>query len=187
MAADHFSLFETAIGACGIAWDARGVIAGVQLPEANASATRVRMQRRHPNASEAAPPAQVRGAIDAIVALLGGELRNLADVQIDLEAVDAFARAVYDIARRIPPGQTLTYGDIAKQLGEAALAQEVGVALARNPFPLIVPCHRVLGAGGKLGGFSAPGGVTTKLQLLAIEGVAINGQLDLFAGAPRRD
>jgi len=170
----RFALFETAIGCCGIVWSERG-IAGVQLPEAGAGATRKRILRRFPAVGEAAPPAHVQRTIDDIVALLGGEPRALGHVTIDTEGVSEFNRRVYGVARTIPAGATLTYGEIAEQLGDRTLARDVGEALSQNPFPIIVPCHRVLAADGKTGGFSATGGVRTKLRLLAIEGAQPGG------------
>jgi methylated-DNA-[protein]-cysteine S-methyltransferase len=169
-----FSLFDTAIGTCGIVWTARG-IAGVQIHNASERATRATLLRRFAGAEEAAPPAQVRRAIDGIVALLRGEHRDLKDVTIDADDLPEFNRKVYDIARTIPPGATLTYGEVAERLGDKLLARDVGQALGQNPIPLIVPCHRVLAAGGKTGGFSAPGGVVSKLRLLTIEGAQPNG------------
>lgn len=164
-----FTLFETAIGCCGIVWSPRG-IAGVQLPERSERATRDRVIRRFPAARASTPPTPVQRAIDAIVALLGGEPRELGYVMIDCEGVSEFNRRVYEIARGIPVGRTLSYGEIAERLGDRNLAREVAQALSENPTPIIVPCHRVLAAGGKMGGFSAPGGVRTKLRLLTIEG-----------------
>jgi methylated-DNA-[protein]-cysteine S-methyltransferase len=117
----------------------------------------------------------VRRAIDGIVALLRGEHRDLKDVTIDAGDLPEFNRKVYDIARTIPPGATLTYGEVAERLGDKLLARDVGQALGQNPIPLIVPCHRVLAAGGKTGGFSAPGGVVSKLRLLTIEGAQPHG------------
>jgi len=164
-----FTLFPTAIGHCGIAWGERGIV-GLWLPETDERRTRARLLRRRPDAVESAPPPGVRAAIEKIVALLSGELRDLADVALDLDAVPAFHRRVYAVARTIPPGRTLTYGEVASKLGDPRRAREVGQALARNPFPIVVPCHRVLAAHGRSGGFSAPGGVSTKLRLLEIEG-----------------
>ena len=169
-----FSLFETAIGTCGIVWTARG-IAGVQLPEANEGATRARMLRRFAGAQEMPPTAPVQPAIDGIVALLRGEPVDLTGVTIDNEGTPEFNTRVYAVARTIPPGQTMTYGEIAERLGDKLLAREVGTALGQNPCPIIMPCHRVLAAGGKTGGFSAPGGVVSKLRLLTIEGAQPNG------------
>ncbi|MFZ0621251.1 MAG: methylated-DNA--[protein]-cysteine S-methyltransferase [Pseudolabrys sp.] len=169
-----FSLFDTAIGTCGIVWTARG-IAGVQIHNASELATRATLLRRFAGAEETTPPAQVQRAIDGIVALMRGEKRDLSDVTIDADDLPEFNRKVYDIARTIPPGSTLTYGEIAERLGDKLLARDVGQALGKNPIPLIVPCHRVLAAGGKTGGFSAPGGVISKLRLLTIEGAQPSG------------
>jgi methylated-DNA-[protein]-cysteine S-methyltransferase len=99
-----------------------------------------------------------------------------------MDAVPEFPRRVYEVARTIPPGGTLTYGEVAARLGDARLAREVGQALGRNPFAIIVPCHRVLAAGGMPGGFSASGGVATKMRLLSIEGARAASQLGLFDG-----
>ncbi|MFZ1952648.1 MAG: methylated-DNA--[protein]-cysteine S-methyltransferase [Pseudolabrys sp.] len=174
MTSCSFSLFDTAIGTCGIVWTARG-IAGVQIHNASELATRATLLRRFAGAEETTPPAQVQRAIDGIVALLRGEKRDLSDVTIDADDLPEFNRKVYDIARTIPPGSTLTYGEIAERLGDKLLARDVGQALGKNPIPLIVPCHRVLAAGGKTGGFSAPGGVISKLRLLTIEGAQPSG------------
>ena len=119
-------------------------------------------------------------AIARMVALLEGAAIDLSDILLDLAEVSEFQRSVYAIAREIPPGRTLTYGDIARQLGDLALSREVGQALGRNPCPIIVPCHRVLAAGDRPGGFSANGGVETKLRMLAIEGAVVNYTPDLF-------
>jgi methylated-DNA-[protein]-cysteine S-methyltransferase len=131
--------------------------------------SRRRVLRRWPEAREETPPAAVQQAIDGVVALLSGAAVDLSTVPLDMERVPTFDRRVYEIARAIPPGHTLTYGDIAARLGDPGAAREVGQALGRNPFAVIVPCHRVIAAGGKTGGFSATGGVTTKLRLLEIE------------------
>ena len=170
----NFAIFDTAIGSCGIVWSARGVV-GVQIHDGSERATRARLLRRFAGAQEALPSAQVRQAIDAITALLRGEKRDLKEVTIDTGDLPEFNRKVYDIARTIPPGSTLTYGEIAERLGDKLLARDVGQALGQNPIPLIIPCHRVLAAGGKTGGFSAPGGVVSKLRLLTIEGAQPNG------------
>ncbi|HLL27841.1 MAG TPA: methylated-DNA--[protein]-cysteine S-methyltransferase [Xanthobacteraceae bacterium] len=191
MTTKGFALFETAIGACGIAWSPRG-IAGVQLPEASADKTRVRLQRRFPAANEAPPTPEAQRAIDGIVALLHGEAVDFSAVRLDLQEMPAFNRRVYDIARAIPPGKTLSYGEIAARLGEPReVARDVGQALGQNPIPIIVPCHRVLAANGKPGGFSASGGVTTKLRLLTIEKAKLSDSPALFdelplAAKPRR-
>jgi len=169
MTADRFALFPTSIGACGIAWNELG-IAGAQLPESDERATRNRMQRRFPNAVEASPTAGVQRAIDSITALLRGERNDLLDIALAMNDVAPFDRDVYEAARAVPPGTTVTYGDIAKRIGEPHAAQAVGQALGRNPFAPIVPCHRIVAADGTMHGFSATGGVTTKLRRLTIEG-----------------
>jgi methylated-DNA-[protein]-cysteine S-methyltransferase len=182
MSAPAFALFDTAIGRCGIVWNERG-IAGVQLPEANERATKNRVLRRFPAAREAAPAENVRRTIDDIVALLGGERKDFNGVALDYASVPDFNRRVYDVARTIPAGGTWSYGEIAERLGDRNLARDVAQALGQNPFPIIVPCHRVMAAGGKMGGFSAPGGVRTKLRLLTIEGAQPSGPT-LFAELP---
>jgi methylated-DNA-[protein]-cysteine S-methyltransferase len=170
MTAESFALFDTAIGRCAIVWSGRGVV-GVQLPERDAAATRARLIRRYPGARETTPPDAAAQAIGGIVALIAGERRDLTDIVLDLDGVPEFNRRVYAVARTIKPGTTLTYGAIAARLS-AADARGVGEAMGQNPCPIIVPCHRVVAAGGKTGGFSAPGGAATKLRLLAIEGAA---------------
>ncbi|WP_373047013.1 methylated-DNA--[protein]-cysteine S-methyltransferase [Vulgatibacter sp.] len=171
MATHGFTLFETAIGPCGVAWG-DGAITGVQLPEGDERATRARLSERFPDATESQPPDFVARTVDGIVALLEGRGGDLAGVALDFARVPPFHRKVYALARAIPPGQTLTYGTLAAQAGSPGSARAVGQAMGRNPFPIIVPCHRVLAANGKPGGFSASGGVTTKKRMLAIEGAA---------------
>ncbi len=185
MTSAGYCLFDTAIGACAIAWGERG-LKGVQLPEGDPARARARMTRRFPDAVEAAPPTEVGEAISAITALVGGEAHDLTSIRLDLDGLATFARDAYAIARGIPPGQTLTYGQIAARLGDPNAARAVGEAMGRNPFPIVVPCHRVLAAGGKLGGFSANGGVVTKLRLLEIEGARLgdNDGPDLFNDLP---
>jgi methylated-DNA-[protein]-cysteine S-methyltransferase len=179
-----FAIFETAIGACGIAWGERG-IAAVQLPEADEQKTRARLRRRFSEAREALPTPEVQRAIDGIKALLRGEASDLSAVVLDVEDLPAFNRRVYEVARTIPPGATLSYGEIAARLGEPPqAARDVGQALGQNPIPIIVPCHRVLAANGKPGGFSANGGVTTKLRLLTIERAKISDTPSLFEDLP---
>jgi methylated-DNA-[protein]-cysteine S-methyltransferase len=161
-------VFDTPIGHGGIAWDERGVV-GLQLPEPDAARVHTRLRRRFPGSLESEPPAEVAHAIEGIRALLGGAAVDLSDVCLNMDAIEPFEQRVYEVARTIPAGQTLTYGQIATRLGDRLLARDVGQALGRNPFPIVVPCHRVLAASGKLGGFSAPGGVATKQRLLEIE------------------
>ena len=183
MSAQQFAIFDTAVGSCGIAWSAAGIV-GVQLPERHEAATRDRLQRRYPDARETPPPPGIEQAIDNIVGLLRGEKRDLSAVTLDMEHVSQFQQTVYAIARSIPPGATLSYGEIAARLGDRNAAREVGEAMGQNPFPLIVPCHRVLAAGGKVGGFSAAGGVATKLRLLDIEGAQVGDTPTLFDSLP---
>jgi methylated-DNA-[protein]-cysteine S-methyltransferase len=183
---DHaFTLFDTPIGRCGIAWTARGV-AAVHLPAVREVETRLSLTRRFPSARPEAPPSAVQAAIDGIVALLDGEARDLSAVELDMAAVPPFHRRVYVAARSIGPGSTLSYGEVAARLGEPGAARAVGQALGRNPFAIVVPCHRILAASGKVGGFSAPGGATTKIRLLTIEsaGAAVSKgtSLGLFEG-----
>ncbi len=186
MSEQSFTVFDTAIGACAIAWNTRGLI-GVQLPELDATATRWRMTKRFPQAQEAAPPPPVQQAIKGIVALLSGEKCDLSDIAIDDGATPEFNARVYKIVRQIPPGETLTYGEVAERLGDKTLARAVGQAMGQNPCPVVMPCHRVLAAGdrtgAKTGGFSAPGGVVTKLKLLTIEGAQPGGPT-LFDSLP---
>ena len=178
-----FTLFDTAIGRCGLIWTDRG-LAGVQLPEDDAAALLARIGRRWPGAEPAAPPAEVLAAIREITALLAGERRDLGGIALDLEGVPPFHGRVYQVARTILPGATLTYGDIAARLGDPGSARAVGQALGQNPWPLVVPCHRVLGAGGRMGGFSAVGGAELKRRLLLIEGAPLAAERSLFDEAP---
>lgn len=179
MKAAGFALFDTALGPCGVAWNARGLCAA-QLPEPDAAALRARLRRRVPGAPEVPPPAWVQQLTAGIAALLRGETVDLPQVPLDLARVPALDGRVYEVVRRIPCGATLTYGEVAAQLGDRLLARAVGRALARNPFAPVVPCHRVLGADGRPGGFSARGGLQTKLQLLTLEGASPTGAPDLF-------
>ncbi len=179
MTGQKFAIFDSAIGPCGIVWGERG-ITGVQLPMSSEEKTRKRILQRNGEVTEAPPPAEVQSAIDGMIELLAGKPNDLSDVTLDLDGVPEFNRGVYDIARKIPPGKTMTYGDIAKQLGGVELSRDVGQALGRNPCPIVVPCHRVLAAGNKPGGFSANGGVVTKLKMLAIEGAVVNHTPNLF-------
>jgi methylated-DNA-[protein]-cysteine S-methyltransferase len=182
MPEQNFALFDTAIGRCGIAWNDYGLV-GVQLPHADEAATRRRMNQRYPNGREALPPAVVQHAVEGITALLRGEARDLTDIIIDNRHTPSFNAQVYAVTRTVPPGATITYGEIAERLGDRSLARDVGQALGENPCPIVMPCHRVIAAGGKTGGFSASGGVVTKLRLLTIEGAQPNGPM-LFEHLP---
>ena len=174
-----FTVFDTPVGGCALVWGERGLV-GVLLPEANDAATRSRVRRRYAGAQEVAPTPDLQHVIERIRGLLSGGRDDLADIALDLSAVPAFHRRVYELARAIRPGSTRSYGEIAIELGEPHAARAVGQALGANPFPIIVPCHRVLAAGAKAGGFSAPGGTRTKLRLLEIEGAPLGGTPGLF-------
>jgi len=182
-ATTSFHVFDTAIGACGLAWGGRG-ITHAWLPDRDASALRRRIARRLPDAREAPAPEEIRPAIDGIVGLLAGAATDLSRVPLDLDGVPEFHRRVYGLAREIPAGETLSYGEIARRLGDPSRARAVGVALGANPIPILIPCHRVLAANGRTGGFSAPGGVSTKLRLLEIEGAQANAIPTLFTEPP---
>ena len=172
-------IFPTAIGACALAWS-EGALVTVQLPEQSAAAMRARMQQRHPGLDEAEPPPFAQQAIQRIRALLAGERDDLADLPLDMSGLPAFHRQVYEIARAIPPGRVRTYGEIARELGDPGAARAVGQALGANPFAPVVPCHRVLAAGGRSGGFSAEGGTATKLKMLEIERAQLGEAPGLF-------
>ena len=163
--------FDTPLGTCALRWTDVGV-ASVRLPSPRTAAL--------PRVAEAAVPESVRVAIDGIVAVLGGASLDLGFVCLDERGIDPFRRAVFAATRTIPPGSTATYGDIAWAIGRPDGARDVGAALASNPFPIVVPCHRVVGAGGKLTGFSAPGGLATKRRMLELEGAPGYGQQILF-------
>ena len=166
--APAFTIFATAIGDCAIAWNDVG-LTGVWLPDASAARLRARIVRRRPDLVEARPQGMIEQAIGAITALLCGERSDLTRIPIDDATLDAFDACVYGAARTIPPGRVITYAALAERVGPTATAREVGQSLGRNPFPIVVPCHRVVAADGQLGGFSAPGGTTTKRRLLTIE------------------
>lgn len=175
----RYALFETAIGTAGVAWNDAGLVA-VHLPEQERDTARRGVLKRFPDAVEAEPTPEVARAMAAIADQLAGEPTDLSGIPLDVSRTPEFHVRVYEIARAIPAGETLTYGEIAERLGDKLLARDVGQALGKNPWPIVVPCHRVTAAGGKLGGFSARGGQRTKLKLLAIEGAKAASQGDLF-------
>jgi methylated-DNA-[protein]-cysteine S-methyltransferase len=176
----HHALFDTAVGRCAIAWSANG-LAAFQLPEADDEATLRRLRRGRGGIGEpAAPHGVALRVIDGVHALLRGQRDDLADVPLDLEGLPPFHCAVYAESRRILPGQTVTYGELATRLGDPSAARAVGQALGDNPIAVVVPCHRVLAAGGRSGGFSADGGVSTKLRLLTLEGARFGAERGLF-------
>jgi methylated-DNA-[protein]-cysteine S-methyltransferase len=167
----NYHVFETAHGFCGIAWNGNG-IARFQLPSLSAEATERNLLRRVPGAAPGTPPPEVLAVIDAARRYFAGEAIDFSDVPVDLGGQDDFFRRIYEALRKIGWGQTTTYGTLARELDAGPeAAKEVGIAMARNPVPLIIPCHRCLAAGGKLGGFSAPGGTESKLRMLDLEGV----------------
>jgi methylated-DNA-[protein]-cysteine S-methyltransferase len=179
MTARAFALFGTAIGTCAIAWGQRGIV-WLRLPHGDDHALRLSAIRRFPDATEALPPPGIDLAVRDIVRLLAGEPADLARIDLDMSGVPEFNRRVYAIARTIVPGQTMTYGEIARALGDIGLARAVGQALGQNPFPIVVPCHRVLAANGRTGGFSARGGVATKMRMLSIERARTGASPTLF-------
>lgn len=167
----HYALFDTAAGFCGLAWTAHGVVR-FQLPGQSREETERLLKRRLHDMQPGPPPPAIAATIKAVKRYFAGETVEFKDVPVDLSGQDEFFTAIYMALRQIGWGQTTTYGALAKQLGAGPeAARDVGVAMGRNPVALIIPCHRCLAAGGKLGGFSAPGGSDTKLKMLELEGV----------------
>jgi len=164
-----YTIFDTAIGRCGIAWGDSGII-GVQLPETRESETRRRLFRLYPEARELRPPPNVEMAIEGIAALLRGKAADLSAVTLDISGIHAFNARVYAFTRTIPRGETRTYGDVAASLRASGAVRSVAQAIARNPFMIIVPCHRVLDAGGYADTVSENGGSISKRRLLSLEG-----------------
>ena len=164
-----YSIFDTGIGRCGIAWSYAGVM-GVQLPEVREIETRKRLFQLYPDAREQRPPLNTEIAIEGITALLRGESCDFSDVTLDMSGIHAFHQRVYEFTRTIPRGETLTYGEVAARLRLSGAVHAVTQALARNPFVIIVPCHRVLDAGSYADRISPHGGVISKRRLLSIEG-----------------
>jgi methylated-DNA-[protein]-cysteine S-methyltransferase len=173
-------LFDTAVGRCGIAWTAQGAVQAVQLPEPDDARTLDRMRKRCGDAPQSVAPAGPAEVIARLQAALAGTRDALLDVPLDWDGVPPFHRRVYEAARRIAPGSVVTYGEMARDLGDAGAARAVGQALGHNPFAPLVPCHRILAAHGGSGGFSAEGGTRTKLKLLEIEGAVLGGEPGLF-------
>lgn len=171
---EHHHLFRTRQGVCGIAWSARGVTR-LQLPERTPDATERRLRSRPADSAVAPPPSSVREAIALLERYFEGERIDFAGAALDLSGIGPFHCAIYDATRALPWGETATYGDLARQVGSPGAARAVGQAMGHNPVPIIIPCHRVLAAGRKIGGFSAYGGALTKQRLLAMEGVHLGG------------
>lgn len=179
MSASGACLFDTPIGRCGLVWSEAAIL-GLCLPETTEAETRARLERRYPQAPLGPPSPLARRAMASVVELLDGGAPDLLSLPLEEEGVPDFHRRVYAIVRAIPPGRTLTYGEVAARAGEPGAAQAVGQAMGRNPYPILMPCHRVVAAGGRPGGFTAPGGLDTKARLLEREGVVLRPQGDLF-------
>lgn len=169
---EHFALFSSARGDCGVVWTSRGLVR-VQLPEESPRATRARLEADFPEAVEAAGEGAVAGALEAITAHLGGEPRDFRAVPLDLDRITPFRRRISAALRQVEAGETVTYQELAARAGSDGAARAVGRAMATNPWPIVVPCHRVLSSGSRIGGFSAHGGAQTKVDLLALEGVTL--------------
>jgi methylated-DNA-[protein]-cysteine S-methyltransferase len=176
----HYCLFDTAIGACGIAWSERG-LTRLQLPEFDRGATEERLRGSTARSSQTTP-AEIARLVANIQGYMTGRSVDFAAVTIDLTDVGPFQRKVYEAARSIPWGQTVSYGELARQTGSHGAGRAVGQALSRNPVPIIVPCHRILAKGNRIGGFSAHGGTFAKERLLALEGVRIADGTPLLPG-----
>jgi methylated-DNA-[protein]-cysteine S-methyltransferase len=176
MTAIHYTLFDSAIGACAVAWSARG-LTHFQLPGSSRTATEARIRSRSGGVADEPPP-EIASLIEDVQRYCAGEAVDFSAVAVDLSSLSEFQRNLYQALRGIGWGQTTTYGDLARALG-CPDARDVGQAMGRNPVPVIIPCHRVLAAGGKMGGFSAPGGTATKEKLLALEGTRLGD------GSPR--
>lgn len=166
----QFAVIPTAIGECALVWNEDAEIVGSALPHGSADQVRGAVRGWYPGAVEASP-APVAPAVAALTRLLADGVGDLGEIPLNMSAVPDFDRRVYEVVRAIPPGETRTYGEVAAELGTPGAAQAVGQAMGRNPFPPIVPCHRVLAAGRRIGGFSARGGPRTKLRMLETEGV----------------
>jgi len=172
-AAHHYLIFETRGGFCGIAWNNVG-ITRFQLPAKSAEGAQRMLLRRAPGAKPGAPTPEVAGAVAAVKRYFEGKETDFSRFKLDLGEQDPFFQRIYAAARLVGWGRTTTYGALAKELGAGPeAARDVGQAMAKNPVALIIPCHRVLAAGGKVGGFSAPGGSAAKIRMLALEGVHV--------------
>jgi methylated-DNA-[protein]-cysteine S-methyltransferase len=179
MAGRGYSVFDTGIGRCGIVWSDAGVV-GVQLPEAREIETRRRLFQLYPDAHEMRPPLNAQIAIEGMMALLRGQPADLAEIVLDMNGIPNFNRRVYEFTRGIPWGETRTYGEVAARLRMPGAAHSVAQAIGKNPFMLIVPCHRVLEAGHYADQISPYGGSISKRRLLSIEGAISPGGKTLF-------
>ncbi len=180
MESSGVTIFETEIGPCGIAWRGQKIV-GVEIGDADEKETRYRLRERFPGADDKEAPAFVTRAVEGVRALLAGADVDFSGTPLALDAQPDLNRQVYEIILELKTGETTTYGAIARRIGDVSLSQAVGYALGKNPFPIIVPCHRVLGSNGKVGGFSAAGGTATKLKLLNIERARTSSEPDLLA------
>ena len=177
---EHYCLFDTDLGVCGVAWSGRG-LTRLQLPEADRRATEGRLRRHAGRAAADAPP-PIRRAIADIQSYLAGRKVEFQAIALDLAGVSPFRRSIYEAARAVDWGRTVSYGELAERAGVPGAARAVGQALGQNPVPLIIPCHRILAAGKAAGGFSAFGGTDTKMRLLALEGVRLGEAAPLLPG-----
>lgn len=189
MAGLGYTTFDTTVGRCIIAWGDAGIVR-VQLPETRELETRRRLLHQYPDAREWRPPAEVQVAIDGIVALLNGKAVDLSDVVLDTYDIPEFNCRVYESIRKIPRGETRTFAEIAIHLYVSGAVNAVSNAVARNPFAIIVPCHRAIVATGQTAGFAGNAGIVTKSRLLSIEGALSGRATNLFdallSGAPAR-
>jgi methylated-DNA-[protein]-cysteine S-methyltransferase len=179
MSGRGYTVFDTSVGRCGVAWGELGVL-GVQLPEAREIETRRRLFQLFPDARELRPPPEIQSAIEGIAALLRGKAADLSEVRLDMTGIPAFNVRVYEFTRGIPRGETMTYGEVASRLKASGATHSVAHAISKNPFMIIVPCHRVLEAGGYADRISANGGSISKRRLLSIEGAGSPSSKTLF-------
>ena len=179
MAGRGYTIFDSAIGRCGIAWGASGIVA-VQLPEAREIDTRRRMLRQYPDARELRPSLNAKIAIDGIAALLRSQPSDFSDVTLDMRGMPPFNRRVYEVARTIPRGETVTLAEFARQLGASGATHAVGQAIGRNPFAILVPCHRVLATDGEADRFSMNSDTISQRRLLSLEGALAESGSTLF-------
>ena len=177
----RYCVFDTALGPVGLVWSERGLIR-LQLPEDDRRATERRLRGNANNIAETKPDAEIGGVVASLQRYMAGERIDFSRVKLDLTGIGAFHRSIYESTRAVAWGKTTTYGALAKLAGSLEAARAVGQAMGRNPVPIIIPCHRVLASGGKIGGFSAFGGAVTKARLLAMEGVVLDDGAPLLPG-----
>ena len=178
---EHYCLFDTAFGPCGVGWNGRG-LTRLQLPEGEAAATEARLTAHMRSPTPEDPPPAIAAAIGRLRAYFDGEPMDFSTVVLDLGGESDFHRGIYAATRAITWGRTATYGELASRVGQPGAARAVGHAMARNPLPIVIPCHRVLASGNRIGGFSAHGGTLTKERLLWLEGVATPDTAQLSLG-----